>query len=293
MLIRQRNEHTIAQSVRVCGRGYWSGEGINVRFHPAKVGSGIAFFRSDVGPQCLLPVGVSTRNAQSLRTVIQVGDIRVEMVEHVLAALYGLEIDNCLIEIDGGELPGLDGSSAAYVDALRSAGLVMQARTKPAFVVQHRFRVGDEQHWVEASPTPDGNTYYEYQLQYPEGSPIAPQEFRSVLSPVSFTREIAPARTFVTQEQASALRSAGLGTHVTNRDLLIFGDRGPVDNLLRYPNECARHKVLDLIGDLSIVGVDLIGCFTSRRGGHQLNGEMASAISTIIAENSAGCRGAA
>lgn len=278
MFIRQRNEHTIAQRASVSGRGYWSGDGVNVRFFPAKVGSGIRFFRTDLPGSLEIVVSPESRSAQSLRTCVECGEARVEMVEHVLAALYSLQIDNCLIEIDRGELPGLDGSSAAYVDALRNAGLVMQARTRRQIVIQEAVRVGDANHWIEATPSPDGRMHLEYRLEYTPDSPITPQTFGCVLTPTTFMREIAPARTFVTSEQAAALRAAGLGQHVTNRDLLVFGKNGPVDNLLRYSDECARHKLLDLIGDLSIVGADVVGCIVSYRGGHQLNAQMATTL---------------
>jgi len=293
MRVRERNEHTIAERVRLSGRGYWSGEGVNLRFLPAAAGTGIRFVRTDLPGKPEIPVAPDNRHDQALRTVLQVDGARVEMIEHLLAALGGLAIDNCRVEVDRQELPGLDGSAAGYVDVLRSAGLVMQGQSRRRIVVDRPLRVGDAGGWVEALPSPDGMMHLEYRLDYGGDSPIRPQTFRCVLTPENFCRDLAPARTFVTKEQATQLRQAGLGKHVTNRDLLVFGDSGPVDNLLRYVDECARHKTLDLVGDLNVVGADLIGCFTSYRGGHQLNGKLATEL--IAAANcvSAGCRGAA
>jgi UDP-3-O-acyl-N-acetylglucosamine deacetylase len=135
--------------------------------------------------------------------------------------------------------------------------------------------------------------HLEYRLDYGGDSPIRPQSYSCQLTPEEFCRDIAPARTFVTKQQAIALRGAGLASHVSNRDLLVFGDSGPVDNLLRYPEECARHKLLDLIGDLSIVGAELIGRFTSFRGGHRLNGLMAEQLCAVAECLPAGCQTAA
>lgn len=293
MIGRQRNEHTIAERVRVSGRGYWTGRGVNVHFVPASIGTGIRFVRTDLSDSPEIPVGLTTRTDQSLRTNVAVGEAKVEMIEHAMAALYALEIDNCVVEIDGGELPGLDGSSAAYVDALRSAGLVMQASQKKQLVVDRTIRIGTAANWLEASPSPDGRMHVEYHLDYGPDSPVRPQEFTAAVTPDIFVRELAPARTFVTAEQAANLRSSGVASHVTDRDLLVFDHRGPVNNLLRFPDECARHKALDMVGDLALVGADLIGKFTSHRGGHQLNGLMAEQLCKIADYVSIGCRKAA
>lgn len=293
MIGRQRNEHTIAERTVVSGRGYWSGRGVNVHFAPANLGTGIRFVRTDVAGRPEIPVGIAHRTDQSLRTNVAVGDVRVEMIEHALAALYALEIDNCIIEIDASELPGLDGSSAAYVDALRRAGLVMQAALRKQVIVDRTIRLGTAASWIEASPSPDGCMHVEYRLDYGPDSPIRPHAFRGRVTSDSFAREIAPARTFVTAEQAESLRQAGVASHVTNRDLLVFGDRGPVGNHLRYPDECARHKALDMVGDLSLVGADLVGSFVSHRGGHQLNGAMAEQLCRLAGCLPVGCRKAA
>lgn len=293
MIGRQRNEHTIAERTVVSGRGYWSGRGVNVRFVPASLGSGIRFVRTDIAGRPEIPVGLAHRTDQSLRTNVAVGDVRVEMIEHVLAALYALEIDNCVIEIDGSELPGLDGSSAAYLDALRRAGLVMQAALRKKVVVDRTIRIGTAASWIEASPSPDGRMHVEYRLDYGPDSPIRPQTYKGAVTCETFARDIAAARTFVTAEQADTLRKAGVASHVTGRDLLVFGDRGPLDNLLRYPDECARHKALDMIGDLSLVGAELVGNFISHRGGHQLNGLMAEQLCRIAECLPVGCRRAA
>lgn len=292
MVHGERNEHTIARSVCVSGRGYWSGEGVNVRFLPGLPGTGIRFVRADLSCRPEIPVAMTSRVSHPLRTLLHCSGVAVAMVEHVLAALHGLQIDNCVVEVDREEMPGLDGSSAGFVAALRTAGLVMQASRRARLVVDRVCRVGDAENWVEVAPTSANCMEVEYRLDYGSGSPIPKQNYRCQVTVDSFVRELAPARTFVTEEQATILRSRGVAAHVTNRDLLVFGKDGPVGNLLRYHDECSRHKALDLVGDLSIVGVDIVGSIVSYRGGHQLNGALAVELERMLHE-SAGCRRAA
>jgi UDP-3-O-[3-hydroxymyristoyl] N-acetylglucosamine deacetylase len=199
----------------------------------------------------------------------------------VMAALYGLQVDNCVIEVNGEEMPGLDGSALAITQALRSAGLIVQAATKKRIVLDRTFRVGDETCWVEAGPVAGGHARYEYHLDYGDNSPIGPQSYRGTLSVQMFCHELAPARTFVTAQQVAQLQAQGVGKHVGPQDLLVFDHDGLIDNSFRFPNECARHKTLDLIGDLALAGVELIGRFVSHRGGHRLNAALARQLAAF------------
>lgn len=284
-MIRPRNEHTLAGVCEVRGKGYWSGREVRVRFCPAAASSGIRFVRTDLPghPSCL---AISCNvTPGSLRTNLRDGDASFEMIEHVMAALYGLEVDNCIVEIDAEEIPGMDGSAKEFVHALRSVGMVVQAAARKRYLINRNFRVGDDHAWIEAMPVSDGHPVYEYWLDYGDHSPIRPQSYCGSLSAHSFARELAPARTFVTAEQVDRLRSAGVGTHVGPQDLLVFDDSGLIDNRLRYENECARHKALDLIGDLALTGFDLVGHFVSNRGGHRLNAELATQLAEVAQVN--------
>ncbi len=283
-MYHSRNEHTTAVACEIEGRGYWSGQMVHVTVHPAPMGAGIRMFRTDLPsrPECV--ASVEHREDANLRTNLVCGEARFQMTEHLMAALAGLEIDNCVVEIDAEELPALDGSSQAYVDALSRAGLIIQAKSKTQFVVRDRYRVGSPDGWLEATPSKRGETYFEYQLSFDDDTPIAPQAFGIELTPDRFVREVAPARTFVTDEQANEIRGKGLASHVTNQDLVVIGPHGPIDNSFRFANECARHKTLDLIGDLALSGVELVGRFTSFRGGHNLNGRMAKLIGKLASE---------
>lgn len=281
-MIRPRNEQTLADCCEIRGRGYWSGQEVRVRFIPAAAGTGIRFVRTDQPGQPVCPALTSHADEQAFRTNLSAGGARFEMIEHVMAALYALQIDNCLVEINGEEMPGLDGSSLAITQALRSVGVIVQAATKPRFVLDRTFRVGDETCWIEASPVAGGHARYEYHLDYGQDSPIESQSYRGTLSVQRFCAELAPARTFVTAQQVAQLQAQGVGKHVGPQDLLVFDERGLVDNSFRFPNECARHKTLDLIGDLALVGVELIGRFVSHRGGHRLNAALARQLAAFV-----------
>lgn len=283
-MIRPRNEHTIAAECEITGRGYWSGRAVRVRFRPNIAGSGIRFVRTDLNGSPSCQANTQHSSGLSMRTNLDNGSASFQMVEHVMSALYSLEIDNCYVETDAEELPGLDGSSGAYVEALQAVGMVMQAAARKRFIVDRTLRVGTPEAWVEVSPSTRGCASFEYRLDYGISSPIQEQVSTHLLTPSNYCREIAWARTFVTAEQADRLRVSGVGTHVTNQDLVVFDSNGhAIDNPLRFENECARHKTLDLIGDMAMAGVELVGKFVSFRGGHQLNSELAGLLAEFAA----------
>lgn len=254
--------------------------------HPAPLGSGVRLVRTDLSVPNSCQASVGFRQEASLRTNLANGPATFQMVEHLMAALAALEIDNCLVEVDAEELPALDGSSLGYVDQLSRAGLIVQAAPRSRLVIRDRYRIGGPNGWVELSPALHGESYYEYQLSFDDDTPIAPQAFGIELAPDRFIREVAPARTFVTAEQAAAIRASGMAAHVTNQDLLVIGESGPIDNEYRYTNECARHKTLDLIGDLALSGVEFVGRAISFRGGHALNGKVAQRLAELAIQQS-------
>lgn len=277
-----RHQHSIARTCQVHGRGYWSGREVTVVIHPASADHGIVLVRSDLpgSPEC--PASIEFQCETALRTNIARGEARFEMIEHLMATLSALQIDNARVEIDGWEFPGLDGSSTAYVEALSASGLILQSKPRRQYVLRDTFRVGDGQAWVQAGPSTNNHRRYEYQLSYDDQTPIAPQAFTLECKPSTFIRSVASARTFVTATQAQAIRASGAAAHVTDDDLVVIDDAGvPRSGSFRFANECARHKTLDMIGDLALAGVEVIGNFTSFRGGHVLNGRMAKQLAAL------------
>lgn len=273
-----RQQATINHSVSVSGFGFWSGRDVTITFHPAERNTGIVFIRGDLPGKPRIPALVRHRIHGPRRTTLVHNGCAVEMVEHVMAALAGMGIDNCEIVVDRAEMPGCDGSSVIFTEALTKAGRITQAARRNVIRVVSPLRVGDENSWIEAKPI-IGRTYrLTYQLDYPNCPAIGAQQWRGRFEPDTFLNDIASARTFVLQQEADELRSQGLGLRVSNRDLLVFNDHGPQDNQLRFDNECARHKALDVMGDFALLGTDIIGDFTAVRSGHKLNSRMVFAL---------------
>ncbi len=275
-----RPQRTISRTVSVTGYGYWSGQDVRLEFQPAPENTGIVFVRTDLQQPVRIPAVVSHRIEAPRRTCLACHGSQVEMVEHVLAACAGLQLDNCEIHVDGAELPGCDGSSAAFTEALLQVGFIDQSAWRRQLVVTRPARVGDENCWVEVCPTRRPLLSVRYELDYGQGSPIGQESVELDVTTESFRRELSPARTFLLQQEAEWLRSRGIGHRVSSRDLLLFGEHGLIDNQLRFANECARHKALDLVGDFALTGCDVIGSVVAHRSGHHLNAEMARTLLT-------------
>lgn len=273
-----RSQHTIAKSVEVTGFGYWSGHDIRVEFRPAAAGTGLVFVRRDIASLPRIAAVVANRIETPLRTTLVSNGVSVEMVEHVLAACAGLQVDNCEIWVDRPEMPGCDGSSQAFVDALTEGGVVKQDALRGRLVVADVTRVGDEESWVEICPRPRGGFKVKYRLDYGSENAIGRQTIELVVTPETFRRELAPARTFLLASEAEWLRSRGLGTRVSVADVVVFGDEGPIGNELRFEDECVRHKTLDLVGDFALAGCEIVGQVMAHRSGHRLNAELVRAL---------------
>jgi UDP-3-O-acyl-N-acetylglucosamine deacetylase len=190
-----------------------------------------------------------------------------------LAALAGLAIDNCEVWVDRPEMPGCDGSSLPFVNALLAAGFRLQDQPRAMLVVAEPVRVGCGESWILAHPH-RGGLAINYRLDYGSGNPIGRQSFQYQHSPQAFAEQLAPARTFLLKAEAAWLRQQGLGTRVTCRDVLVFDEDGPRDNELRFADECVRHKTLDVIGDLALAACDISARITACRTGHRLNAEL-------------------
>lgn len=271
----------------MAGFGYWSGRDVSLEFRPADVDTGVVFVRRDLDGCPRIPAQIASRVEIPRRTGLRCGTAGVEMIEHVLAALGGLSIDNCEVWVDEAEMPGCDGSAMPFVAALDDAGIVEQDAVRRRRAVRGLIRLGDGQSWIEARPANSVTPVFCYLLDYGPDNPIGRQTFEIALTPDSFRREIAPSRTFVLKAEAEWLQAQGLGQRTTVRDLLVFGPSGPIDNVQRFPDECVRHKLLDMVGDLALAGCDLMGRFTAYRSGHRLNAEL---VRTLLAETETGRR---
>jgi UDP-3-O-[3-hydroxymyristoyl] N-acetylglucosamine deacetylase/3-hydroxyacyl-[acyl-carrier-protein] dehydratase len=193
------------------------------------------------------------------------------MIEHVMAALAGTRIDNCRIEIDASECPGCDGSSRAFVEALEQAGAIEQDRPRPALVVERSCTVRDGDAILAAHQGSADKLTLSYHLDYGPDTAIGSQSYLLEVAPDTFRSELAASRTFLLEGEARALQAAGIGARATPADVLIFGPGGVIGNTLRYRDECVRHKVLDMVGDLALLGMDLHGFVVAHRSGHHTN----------------------
>ncbi|HZZ27641.1 MAG TPA: UDP-3-O-acyl-N-acetylglucosamine deacetylase [Pirellulales bacterium] len=278
MSYAQRNERTIGSAVAVEGFGYWTGRDVRVEFRPASPGAGIVFVRSDLSPPARIPALVIHRIEVPRRTVLRCGNASVEMVEHVLAALAGMQIDNCEVWVNQPELPGLDGSSLKFVEALDAAGIVVQKALRAQLIVRELTRLGDDDCWIEARPGRAAELTVRFRIDYASVASIGRQTMQMPIYPATFRRDLAPARTFMLKEEADWLLGQGLGARATLSDLLVFDANGPIENELRFADECVRHKVLDLVGDLALAGCDVLGHIVAQRSGHRLNAELVKVL---------------
>ena len=288
-----RYQRTIRQPVQVQGTGYVTGATIRLRFVPAPASTGVVFIRTDLGPQALLPANVDHVTGTNRRTTLGSPPLYVTIVEHVLAALAGLRIDNCFVELNGPEPPGLDGSAMAFVEALHEAGTVVQPARRNVCAVNSKIVVQHQGATLTVHPDNRDELRISYLLDYGMHSPIVRQNHTVAVTPESFANELAPCRTFLLAAEAHELRRQGIGLNTTVKDLLVFGLGGPLENPLRFANEPARHKVLDLIGDLSLFGCDLRGHVVAYRSGHPLNVELVRKLVSQMRQAQTGQRMAA
>jgi UDP-3-O-acyl N-acetylglucosamine deacetylase len=277
-LVSARGQRTIRRPAEVRGTGFLTGATVRLRFVPAPPDTGVVFVRTDLRGRPSVPARVDQVTGTQRRTTLGQPPAQVGLVEHVLAALAGLRVDNCYVELNAPEPPGLDGSARQFALALCEAGLAVQPLRRPCWAVTERILVEAKGATLALHPTEDDSLTITYFLDYGPGAPIAPQCFTRVITPGTFAEEIAGCRTFLLQAEAEELRRQGLGSRTTLQDLLVFGPRGPIENTLRFADEPARHKTLDIIGDLSLLGVDLCGHVVAYRSGHPLNIELARAL---------------
>ena len=278
-----RHQRTIAQSAEVHGAGIITSQPIVLRFHPAPADSGIHFIRTDCPGKPITAARAEFVTATQRRTTLGPAQAGITLVEHVLASLAGLRIDNCIIELDGPEPPGLDGSSLGFTEAISSAGIVLQPARRALLSVTEPLiiHLGGATIAVYPAAEDDLTLRISYLLDYGPGAAIPRQAITVAITPETFTRELAACRTFLLESEAHVLRQQGIGKHLSASELLVFGERGPIDNSLRYADEPARHKVLDLIGDLSLSGCDLVGHVVAYRSGHSLNVALSQTLAAL------------
>ncbi len=275
-----RRQQTLIRPATLTGIGLFHGADVTLEFCPAPVDHGIIFERIDLSPPVQIPALIEFVVPQERCTVISHQGASVSVIEHVMAALAGLRVDNCLVRINAPEPPICDGSASAFVEAILNAGIVEQdAIRQVARVEELTVEIETERVGIAAQPCRADLYQIGFILDYGRG-PIPFQTLNVSITPETFLQQLADCRTFVLQHEVDALRSRGLALRATAQNALVFGEHGIIDNSLRRPDECVRHKILDCVGDFALIGCDLIGRFSASRSGHRLNHEIIRQIRT-------------
>jgi UDP-3-O-[3-hydroxymyristoyl] N-acetylglucosamine deacetylase / 3-hydroxyacyl-[acyl-carrier-protein] dehydratase len=301
------NQRTIKQPVTVSGVGLHTGETVNLTFHPASENHGYVFRRTDLEGQPMVPALVDHVVDTSRGTTLALNGAKVHTVEHTLAALAGLEIDNVLIDLDGPEPPIMDGSAYAFTQALQNAGILEQQAVREYFVIDEPVHHLEPDRSVEIVGLPSRNFHATVMIDF--GSQVLRAQHATLTDITQFPQAFANCRTFVFLHEVEALYKAGLikggnlesalvivDREISEEELVRLRELFQMPNIaveegmlngksLHYDNEPARHKLLDLVGDLALVGMPIKGHIMASRPGHKANIEMARKLRAKVKQN--------
>ncbi len=276
-------QNTLAGCISLSGVGVHSGKPVSITLHPADADTGIIFQRTDVpdAQQTDIPALISSIGATDLCTVLgRPAGVHVMTVEHLMAALVALHVDNVLVEVDSAEIPVMDGSSEVFVEAIDKVGLTRQSSPRRCLRVLREVRFEMGPCWGVFSPheTPR----FEVEIDFEEEI-IGRQKFESNMTPKVFRRELSRARTFGFMKDVERYWAAGFALGSSLENSVVICDDNKIINPegLRYKDEFVRHKTLDAVGDLALAGAQILGCYRSYRGGHKLN---AMAVQALLAD---------
>ena len=270
-MLKQR---TLSNSIRASGVGLHSGEKVNMTLRPAAKDTGIIFRRLDIEPIQQIPALATSVIDTMLGTTIAKKNASVMTVEHILAAFAGLGIDNALIDLDGPEVPIMDGSSASFIFLIESAGIEEQNASKKFLRIKKNIRVEDGEKFAEFKPYNGYRISFEIDFDHP----MIKSKLTKLsvdFSTLTFLKEISRARTFGFLKEIETLRSKNLALGGSLDNAIVFDDYRILNqDGLRYQDELVRHKILDVVGDLYLMGHILVGEFNGYKSGHELNNKL-------------------
>ena len=273
-----RLQQTLANPVSCTGIGLHSGEPVTLTLRPAPVNTGVVFVNRNSANGASLAASVEHLVATELCTAISGNGFQVKTIEHILAALAGLGIDNVFVDVNAGEAPVMDGSSAHFVRLIQSAGIAAQNRRQPYLKITRPLEVIDGNRRVRIEPSATTKITYSIHYNHPL---IQTQTHTYEHSAQAFEREIADARTFGFLQEVEALWARGLGQGGNLDNTIVLSQDGILNESgLRFPNEFVRHKILDLIGDFSLLGLPFIGHIIAERSGHAIHTRLVQQILT-------------
>ncbi|HUW55644.1 MAG TPA: UDP-3-O-acyl-N-acetylglucosamine deacetylase [Planctomycetota bacterium] len=279
---------TISRRVEIRGVGLFSGHPVTVTFVPAEVDTGVVFVRTDLPGRPEVPATADRFGPIERRTTLQADRVVIHTVEHLLACCSGLGVDNLRVETSEAELPVGDGSALTFAEPMWEAGVVALKAPRRHFRVETPLVLENGEACLEVTPGVGPDLLIRYTLDY-DGPPLGRQEVSFRMTPEVFLHEIAPARSFCLESEALDMRSRGLGAGATYDNTLVIGPDGPIRNTYRFPDEPARHKVLDLLGDLALLGRRLRGEIRAVRSGHSLNAKLVKELSGKMMEQDQKC----
>lgn len=273
----QRKQNTLKQEVSFSGIGIHTGHEVSLKFCPAEEGTGIVFQRVDLPSKPIIPATVEYVQDTSRATTIGIGTAKIHTVEHVLAALYAAQVDNVIIQVDAPEPPVADGSSLTFLKMIDSAGIVHQSDIKPLLKLKEPIYLSHNQIYMVALPADEFKI--SYTLHYPQIKSIGSQYHSLIVNYENFKNEVANCRTFALYQELKMLMDAGLirGGSLDNavvvHDDAVFSKEG-----MRFSNEMVRHKILDVVGDLALVGFSFHAHIISICSGHTTNVALAKKL---------------
>lgn len=268
---------TIAEKLSFSGAGVHTGKKNFLTIHGAELGVGLVFRVDGVDH----PISTLRRAPSRRNTTLMLPDGRaLATVEHILSALVGLEVDDAIIETSAGEMPIMDGSAAAFVDAITSAGFVDREGERTQIRPPSSIVIADGSSFISCAPS--ARPRITYVIDYP-GTPIGTQLFEIELSAAEYSRTAARARTFALESEVEAMRRAGLAMGGSLDNALVIGAEGPIGEGYRFEGECAAHKALDLIGDMGLLGTMPRAHIVCVRGGHSLHGRLVDRLRNFAA----------
>jgi UDP-3-O-[3-hydroxymyristoyl] N-acetylglucosamine deacetylase len=271
-----RPQHTLAHAISCKGVGLHTGHPVTLTLLPAAPDSGLVFVRHEGDKSVSVKASVCNLIPTELCTAISVNGTSIKTIEHVLSALVGLEVDNAYVEVDAPEVPVMDGSAAPFVQLIKTAGIVPQNRRQPFLKITKPIEVSDRGRRVRIEPASDSQITYTIQYDHPL---IQTQTCMFDWSVSAFEREIAEARTFGFLQEVEMLWARGLAKGGTLENTVVLTEKGVMnDSGLRFPDEFVRHKVLDLIGDMALLGLPVIGHIVADRSGHALHTKLVETI---------------
>lgn len=272
------NQRTLKNVIRATGVGLHTGEKVYLTLRPAAIDTGIVFRRVDLDPVVELYAKPERVGDTRLSTALQEGDVSVSTVEHLMSALAGLGIDNIYVELTSPEVPIMDGSAAPFVFLIQSAGVIEQSAPKKFIRVIKPVKIEDGDKWAKFEPFEGFKVSFSIDFDHPIFAK-SPQHATVDFSTTSFVKEVSRARTFGFMHEVEALREAGLALGGSHDNAIVMDSYSILnDDGLRYEDEFVKHKILDAIGDLYLLGHPLIGEFSAFKSGHALNNKLLRAL---------------